>query len=189
VKPILDILDLRRRFSVGKHQLHAVDNVSFQIMPGEAVGLVGESGCGKSTLVRMLTRVLDVTEGSMDINIPEIVAEVTEAFSRYELALVTNDLPTLDSLFWDSPLVLRFGAGENLYGIDAIRAFRAVRSTSDLARDLRHTLITTFGQDYATANTEFSRRNSGTAGRQSQTWVRLAEGWRIVAAHVSIEKN
>jgi hypothetical protein len=124
----------------------------------------------------------------MEINIPEIVAEVTEAFSRYEKALGTNDLPTLDSLFWNSPLVLRFGAGgnENLYGIEAIRAFRAARPTGDLARDLHHTLITTFGHDYATANTEYRRQNSGTAGRQSQTWARLPEGWRIVAAHVSL---
>lgn len=122
---------------------------------------------------------------AMDINDPETLAEVTALFARYETALVTNDLATLDGLFWDSPLVLRFGAGENLYGIDAIRAFRAARPAGDLARSLSNTVITCFGRDFATANTEFRRDGSGKAGRQSQSWARLAEGWRIVAAHVS----
>jgi len=122
----------------------------------------------------------------MQVNIPEVQEEVAVLFRRYERALVGNDLATLDALFWDSPLVLRYGAGENLYGIEAIRAFRAGRSTADLSRDLANTVITTFGRDFATANTEFRRLSSAKSGRQSQTWVRLAEGWRIVAAHVSL---
>ncbi|MBF0392374.1 MAG: oxalurate catabolism protein HpxZ [Alphaproteobacteria bacterium] len=122
----------------------------------------------------------------MRINIPEVVAEMTALFERYERALVGNDLATLDTLFWDSPLVLRYGAGENLYGIDAIRAFRNARPTGDLARELSHTVITTFGRDFATANTEYRRLGSGASGRQSQTWARLPDGWRIVAAHVSL---
>ncbi|WP_207482845.1 oxalurate catabolism protein HpxZ [Arenibaculum pallidiluteum] len=128
----------------------------------------------------------DTTIQDPAVNIPEVLAEVTALFERYERALVGNDLATLDALFWDSPLVLRYGAGENLYGIDAIRAFRAERPAGDLARDLTRTVITTFGRDFATANTEFRRRNSGRTGRQSQTWVRLPQGWRIVAAHVSL---
>ncbi len=124
----------------------------------------------------------------MEINRPDVLAEVTAAFARYEQALVGNDIETLDQLFWDSPLVLRYGAAENLYGIDAIRAFRAARPATDLARTLANTVITTFGADMATANTEFRRHGSGFGGRQSQTWVRLGQGWRIVAAHVSLLK-
>jgi hypothetical protein len=124
----------------------------------------------------------------MEINRPDVLAEVAAAFSRYEQALVGNDIETLDRLFWDSPLVLRYGTGENLYGIEAIRAFRAARPAADLARDLTNTVITSFGRDMATANTEFRRSGSGTVGRQSQTWVRLDQGWRIVAAHVSLLK-
>lgn len=119
-----------------------------------------------------------------EINLPEIVAEVRMQFARYEAALVSNDIGTLDALFWDSEFVLRYGSGENLYGIDAIRAFRQARDPRGLARELRNTVITTFGRDFATANTEFVR--GGRQGRQSQTWVRLPEGWRIVAAHVSL---
>jgi hypothetical protein len=122
----------------------------------------------------------------MDINIPTVLAEVTALFERYETALVANDIDTLDRLFWESPLVLRFGAGENLYGIDAIRLFRVNRPAGDLARRLEKTVITTFGHDLATANTEYVRLTSGLHGRQSQTWVRMGEGWRIVAAHVSL---
>lgn len=124
----------------------------------------------------------------MEINRPDVLAEVTAAFTQYEQALVGNDLEILDRLFWDSPLVLRYGTGENLYGIEAIRAFRSARPATGLARDLSNTVITTFGSDMATANTEFHRHGSGTTGRQSQTWVRLSEGWRIVAAHVSLLK-
>lgn len=121
----------------------------------------------------------------MEINHPTVVAEVTAAFQRYETALVNNDIAILDVLFWNSSLTLRYGPSENLYGIEAIRAFRQQRSSQDLARELTHTVITTFGDDTATANTEYRRLNSGRVGRQSQTWVRLPEGWRIVAAHVS----
>jgi Protein of unknown function (DUF3225) len=121
----------------------------------------------------------------MDVNIPEVVAEVEAAFARYERALVTNDVAELDALFWKSPHTLRYGATENLYGYDEIAAFRAGRSPANLARDLVKTVITTFGRDFATANAEF-RRAGATTGRQSQTWVRTDDGWRVVAAHVSL---
>ena len=120
----------------------------------------------------------------MDINIPEVVAEVEKAFARYERALVTNDIAELDALFWKSPHTLRYGVTENLYGYDEIAAFRAGRSPANLARDLIKTVITTYGRDFATANTEFKRATG--AGRQSQTWLRTDEGWRVVAAHVSL---
>ncbi len=121
-----------------------------------------------------------------DVNLPEVVADVRAAFERYERALVSNDLETLDGLFWDSPLVVRYGATENLYGIDAIRAFRQARSPAGLARDLANTVITTFGYDFATASTEFLRGGGKIHGRQSQAWARLPHGWRVVAAHVSL---
>jgi len=121
----------------------------------------------------------------MDINLPDVVAEIEARFQAYEQAFVANDLATLDGLFWESPLVVRYGNGENLYGIEALRAFRAARLTGDLARKLSRTVITTFGRDFATTNTEYQRLNSGLVGRQSQTWCRLSEGWRIVSAHVS----
>jgi hypothetical protein len=122
----------------------------------------------------------------MDINIPEVVAEVEQAFACYERALVTNDVAELDTLFWKSPHTLRYGATENLYGYDAIAAFRAGRSPANLARDLVKTVITTYGRDFATANVEFKRASSTATGRQSQTWLRTDEGWRVVAAHVSL---
>lgn len=123
----------------------------------------------------------------MDINLPEIVAEVAAAFDRYEQALVTNDVETLNALFWASPHTLRFGIAENLYGHDAIRGFRAARSPVGLERERRNVRITTFGRDFAVANTEFLRASApGKVGRQSQTWVRTPDGWRIVAAHVSL---
>lgn len=122
----------------------------------------------------------------MDINLPDIVAEVTAAFARYEKALVTNDVAVLDELFWDSPHTLRYGATENLYGYDAIRAFRAGRSAQGLARELMNTVITTYGRDFATANTEFRRTGAARSGRQSQTWLRTQAGWRVVSAHVSL---
>jgi hypothetical protein len=120
------------------------------------------------------------------INEPDVLAEVTAVFERYEVALVTNDVAVLDELFWDSPHTLRFGATENLYGYDAIRAFRAGRPSAGLARTLGKTVITTYGRDFATANTEFFRHGSDRTGRQSQTWLRTPEGWRVVAAHVSL---
>jgi ketosteroid isomerase-like protein len=122
----------------------------------------------------------------MEVNRPEVLAEVSACFERYEQALMANDVATLDALFWNSPQTLRYGVAENLYGFQQIAAFRAGRDGSDLARTLEHTVITTFGGDFATANTEYRRLGSGKRGRQSQTWVRFAEGWRVVAAHVSV---
>lgn len=122
----------------------------------------------------------------MDINLPDVVAEVTAALDRYETALVNNQVEVLDALFWNSPHTLRYGAGENLYGYEAIRAFRAARSPQGLARRVLRTVVTTYGQDFATANLEFQRDGSDRIGRQSQTWMRTPEGWRVAAAHVSL---
>ena len=122
----------------------------------------------------------------MDINIPDVVAEVTAAFERYEKALITNDVDVLNELFWNSPQTLRFGVSENLYGYDEIANFRSKRSPANLERSLINTIITTYGRDFATVNTEFKRPpTSDRIGRQSQTWMRTEEGWRIVCAHVS----
>jgi hypothetical protein len=123
-----------------------------------------------------------------DINRAGVLSEVTEAFTRYEAALVGNNVSGLDEMFWDSAFTLRYGIGENLYGIEAIRAFRQARNPTGLARSLHNIVITTFGNDLATANAEF-RREDQPAGRQSQTWVRMAQGWRVVAAHVSFAKE
>ena len=122
----------------------------------------------------------------MDINLPEVLAEVQAVCARYEAALVGNDVAVLDELFWDSPHTLRYGAGENLYGYEAIQAFRAGRSPQGLARQVLRTVITTYGRDCATANIEFQREGSARTGRQSQTWLRTPQGWRVVAAHVSL---
>ncbi len=122
----------------------------------------------------------------MDINLPDVVAEVTAAFAHYERALVTNDVAVLDELFWNSPHTLRYGATENLYGYEAICAFRAGRSPQGLARTILRTVITTYGHDLASANIEFLRDGSTRTGRQSQTWMRTPEGWKVVAAHVSL---
>jgi hypothetical protein len=122
----------------------------------------------------------------MDVNLPDVLADVTAVFARYEDALVHNKVDVLDELFWDSPHTVRYGAAENLHGIEAIRAFRAARPAAGLARRLAHTVITTYGRDVATAMTEFHREGSARIGRQSQTWVRLPQGWRVVAAHVSL---
>ncbi|MBA2962880.1 MULTISPECIES: oxalurate catabolism protein HpxZ [Ramlibacter] len=122
----------------------------------------------------------------MAINLPPVVAEVTAQFERYEKALTGNDVAVLDELFWDSPLTLRYGAGENLYGSAEIQAFRAGRPAQGLEREVLRTVITTYGLDFATANIEFRRAGSARTGRQSQTWVRMPEGWRVVAAHVSL---
>ncbi len=123
----------------------------------------------------------------MDIDIPEIVAEVAQAFRRYEQALSTNDLDTIDTLFWDSPLTLRYGPNGTLLSHGAISDFRRARDIKGVERTLKNTHITTFGRDLAVANTESDRPNSDATGRQSQTWVRMPEGWRIVSAHVSDE--
>jgi hypothetical protein len=122
----------------------------------------------------------------MIINDPTTVAEVTERFEAYERALGANDLTTLDGFFWDSPLALRYGVGENLTGIDMIRAFRKGRVGGSPPRALHNTVITTWGRDFATTNTEFLRVSRNQTGRQTQVWVRMAEGWRIVAGHVSM---
>lgn len=123
----------------------------------------------------------------MDINLPDVKAEVEEAFAVYEKALVTNDVDTLQGLFWDSSLTIRYGIGENLYGYTEIGAFRAARSPVGLDRSTSRTMITTFGRDFATASTVFHRDSApGKVGRQMQTWARTPDGWRVVAAHVSI---
>jgi hypothetical protein len=121
-----------------------------------------------------------------EINLPDVLAEVTAVFAEYEDALVNNKVEVLDALFWNSPHTLRYGAGENLYGFEAIQAFRAGRPVQGLARSVTRTAITTYGRDFATANVEFRRVGSEKLGRQSQTWLRLPEGWRVVAAHVSL---
>ncbi|HEV7619089.1 MAG TPA: oxalurate catabolism protein HpxZ [Burkholderiaceae bacterium] len=121
-----------------------------------------------------------------EINLPEVVAEVTAAFMRYEAALTGNDVAVLDELFWNSPHTLRYGAAENLVGFETIQAYRLTRPSINLERDLRNTIITTYGRDFATANTEFTRNGEARVGRQSHTWLRLPQGWRIVAAHVSL---
>jgi Protein of unknown function (DUF3225) len=120
------------------------------------------------------------------INLPDVLAEVTAVFARYEDALVNNKVEVLDELFWNSPTTIRYGAAENLIGFAAIQAFRAARPATGLARRLSNTVITTYGRDTATAMTEFRRDGSTRVGRQSQTWVRVPEGWRVVAAHVSL---
>lgn len=122
----------------------------------------------------------------MIVNDPDTLAEVTAAFEAYEAALMTNDVVALDALFWPSPHVLRYGVGENLYGQDEILAFREARPGGSPQRILTRTVITAFGTDFATANTEFQRVGASRSGRQSQAWARLPEGWRIVAAHVSL---
>jgi hypothetical protein len=123
---------------------------------------------------------------SMDFNRPDVLAELQAAFARYEDALVNNRVEVLDELFWDSAQTVRYGVNENLYGIDAIRAFRQARLASGLARTLQHTVITTFGDDFGTAMTEFRRAGGDRIGRQSQTWCRIDGRWQVVAAHVSL---
>jgi hypothetical protein len=123
----------------------------------------------------------------MEIDLPEVVAEVRTAFERYERALVSNDVAALDAIFRNDPRSIRYGVGENLHGYKEIEAFRAARSPVGLARTLSKTVITTYGRDFAVASTLFHRASmSGRVGRQMQTWVRCPEGWRVVAAHVSV---
>ena len=120
------------------------------------------------------------------IDNPQVLAEVHGVFARYEQALVSNDIEVLDELFWHDPRTVRLGAGENLYGIDAIREFRAARPAAGLARTLRNTVITCYGDSFAVCSTEFTREGSERIGRQQQSWVKLAGQWRIVAAQVSL---
>ena len=123
----------------------------------------------------------------MDIDLPEVKEEVEAALAAYEKALVTNDVETLEALFFDGPTTIRYGMGENLYGMEEIRAFRRARSPVGLMRRLERTVITTYGRDTATASTLFFRDNApGKIGRQMQTWVRMPDGWRVVAASVSL---
>lgn len=123
----------------------------------------------------------------MEIDNPDVKAEVEKVFKEYEKALVTNDVEVLDRLFLDAPTTIRYGGGENLYGYAEIAAFRSARPSSGLERSLDKTVITTYGTDLATASTLFYRDNApGKVGRQMQTWVRMPEGWRVVAAHVSV---
>ena len=129
---------------------------------------------------------MSATMQATDINRPEVLAEVNAVFDAYEQALVSNDIEVLDTLFWHSPHTLRYGAGENLYGFEAIQAFRQGRPTGNLARTVTARQVTTFGDHTAVANIEFVRAGSERIGRQSQTWVRMPEGWRVVAAHVSL---
>ncbi|GAB4319112.1 MAG: oxalurate catabolism protein HpxZ [Leptolyngbyaceae cyanobacterium] len=122
------------------------------------------------------------------VNDPALVAELTQLYLTYEIALCENDLATLDALFWDSPEVVRFGATENLYGMEAIRTFRQERPVKDLAREISNLKVVTFGHDTATVTLEFCRTIAGTPrlGRQSQVWRKFPEGWKIVSAHVSL---
>jgi hypothetical protein len=122
----------------------------------------------------------------MEINRPDVLAALTAAFERYERALVGNDVAVLDELFWDSPHTLRYGVGENLYGIAAIRAFRSARPATGLARSVLRTQVTTYGEDFATTHIEFQREGGTRPGRQTQTWMRTPAGWRVVSAHVSL---
>jgi Protein of unknown function (DUF3225) len=123
----------------------------------------------------------------MQIDLPDVLAEVTTQFERYEKALVTNNVEDLNELFRGDPRTLRYGIGENLYGYEAITAFRAARSPAGLMRRTAQTVITTYGRDAAVASTLFYRDTApGKVGRQMQTWVRFTEGWKIVAAHVSV---
>ena len=123
----------------------------------------------------------------MEIDLPDVVAEVWGAFDRYEQALVANDVETLDALFRDDPRTVRFGGTENLFGYAQIKAFRAGRSPAGLARSLANTVITTYDRDFAIASTLFHRATMpGKVGRQMQTWVRFPDGWFVVAAHVSV---
>lgn len=122
----------------------------------------------------------------LQVNLPHVVAEVSAACQRYERALETNDVRTLDELFWDSALTVRYGVRENLYGHAAIAAFRAGAPATGV-KEHEGTVLTTFGEDAATVHTMFRRANApARVGRQSQTWIRTPAGWRIVAAHVSI---
>lgn len=128
-----------------------------------------------------------VADAALEINIPEIQAEVTAMFHEYETALVSNDVETLDRLFFNAPTTIRYGGGENLYGYEEIAAFRSGRPNVDLARTLERVEITTYGRDFATASTHYIKPSAPTkVGRQMQTWVRTLEGWKVVAAHVSM---
>jgi 1-carboxybiuret hydrolase subunit AtzH-like protein len=123
----------------------------------------------------------------MEIDLPEVVAEVRACFDAYEKALVGNDVETLNKIFRDDPRTIRYGAGENLYGYSEIKSFRVARSPVGLGRTISKTVITTYGREFAMASTLYERPSAaGKIGRQMQTWVKFSEGWRVVAAHVSL---
>jgi len=123
----------------------------------------------------------------MEVDRPDVLAEVTAAFERYEKALGENDVPVLNAIFRVDPRTIRYGGGENLYGHAEIAAFRGARSPAGLARTISRTVITTYGRDFAVASTLFHRASTpGKLGRQQQTWVRFPDGWHVVAAHVSM---
>lgn len=122
----------------------------------------------------------------MIINDPATLAEITAAFERYEAALTANDIDRLSGLFHDSPHTVRFGVGENLYGFAAIGEFRTARTGGSPEREIVRKVVTSFGADFAVTNIEFRRKASGQVGRQSQTWVRTDDGWKILSAHVSL---
>jgi Protein of unknown function (DUF3225) len=123
----------------------------------------------------------------MEVNIPEVLAELKAVFAAYEKALVSNDVTALNALFRDAKETIRYGSGENLYGYEEIAAFRAGRSPIGLARKLDKTEITTYGRDFGVASTLFRRDSApGRVGRQMQTWMRTDKGWKVIAAHVSI---
>jgi hypothetical protein len=129
-----------------------------------------------------------MTIQSHEVNLPEVLAELRQLYPRYEQALVSNDVETLVAMFWASPHVMRFGVAENLYGHDELEAFRKSRPPANLARTVKRLDIVSFGQDFASITLEFERDtpNGIVSGRQSQVWVRLPQGWRIVSAHVSL---
>jgi Protein of unknown function (DUF3225) len=127
-------------------------------------------------------------EGRLEINKPQALAELTQAFRRYESALLSNQPEVLNDLFWKSPCTVRYGVAENLHGHSEIVNYRSQRARTGGApqRTVTREIITTFGDDFGTTNIEYIRTQSGRHGRQSQTWVRTADGWRIVSAHVSL---
>ena len=130
---------------------------------------------------------IHIKDAELNINLPHVVAELSAVFDRYEYALIANDVVTLDELFWDSEFTVRFGIHEILYGAEAIRAWRQTfMPLANMERSLRNLTITSFGERFATADVEFLRA-SNPVGRQSQTWVRFASGWRVVSAHVSFQ--
>lgn len=122
----------------------------------------------------------------LSVNLPDVVAEVRAVFDRYEAALTANDVPVLEELFWNAPETTRYGVGENLYGWAEISAFRRARRTGAFRRALSRTVITTYGTDFATANTEYQREGHDRPGRETKTLVRFDGRWRIVSAHVSL---
>jgi hypothetical protein len=121
-----------------------------------------------------------------EINLPEVVGEVRAAFDRYEAALQANDIPVLEEMFWNHPATTRYGVGENLYGWQEISAFRRSGVLGRFRRDLMRTVITTYGRDFATANTEYQRHGEDLPGRETKTLMRTPDGWRIVSAHASL---